>query len=70
LKRFLEEAAKKLEETFNNSCAFHMINKVLIERVSEMTAEIERLRGNAQLLCTSEQRPTTLRRRPVVTKRM
>ena len=39
-----------------------------MECVGEMTAEIERMRGNAWLLCTSQQKPTTLQKATTVTK--
>ena len=68
LKGFLENAAIELEEIFNNTCAFPRINQLLVECVGEMTAEIERMRGNAWLLCTSQQKTTTLQKATTVTK--
>ena len=61
LKGFLEKVTVELEEVFNNTCAFPKINQLLMQYVGEMTAEIERMRGNAWLLCTSQQK-TTLQR--------
>ena len=68
LKGFLENASIELEEIFNNTCAFPRINQLLLECVGEMTAEIERMRGNAWLLCTSQQKTTTLQKATTVTK--
>lgn len=68
LKGFLEKVTKELEEVFNNTCAFPRINQLLMQYVGEMTAEIERMRGNAWLLHTSQQKTTTLQRATTVPK--
>lgn len=68
LKGFLEKVTIELEEVFNNTCAFPRINQLLMQYVGEMTAEIERMRGNAWLLHTSQQKTTTLQRATTVPK--
>lgn len=51
LKVFLGDAAKELEKTFNNTCAFAAVNQVLMKHVGEMKETVERMRANAQHLC-------------------
>ena len=68
IKEFLEAAAGELEEIFNSTCAFPKIHQVLLKCVGEMREDIQLMRGNAQLLCTSHRKTTTLQRATTAVK--
>ena len=53
LKDFLRTSEKKLEETFNSTCAFTKVQEVLMFHLGEMREAIATMRMNATLLCTT-----------------
>ena len=68
IKEFLEAAAGELEETFNSTCAFPKIHQVLLKCFGEMREDIQLMKGNAHLVCTSQRKTTTLQRATTAVK--
>ena len=54
MRDFLKTSEKKLDETFNSTCAFAKIQDLLMHHIGEMREAIAAMKINAKLLCTTQ----------------